>query len=64
MTGHLGEGVSPEHRRDDFMLRVFAGNFVWALLKIAERAEKNDAAVEGDVEALLRYHLGGIAQFE
>ncbi len=64
VTAHLRESVAPEHRRDDFMLRVFAGNFVAALLKIAERAEQDDGSVEDDVKALMRYHLGGIARFE
>lgn len=65
LAGHLRERVPRERLADDFMLRVFAENFLAALIKIAERANQDGGAtVADDVRALLRYHLGGIAQLE
>ncbi len=62
LAGHLRESVPRERLRDGFMLRVFAENFLAALLRIAERAGPDGASVEDDVRALVRYHLGGIAR--
>ncbi len=64
LAGHLRASIARERLKDDFMLRVFAESFVAALLRIAERAGQDGAAVEDDVLALMRYHLGGLAQFE
>jgi len=64
LAAHLRKSVPQERLADGFMLRVFAENFVAALLRIAERADRDDASVEHDVLALVRYHLGGVARFE
>jgi AcrR family transcriptional regulator len=61
---HLRESVRDEGLEDGFMLALFASNFLEAVLQIAERGNRDEGAVEQMVTVLVRYHLGGIAQFQ
>lgn len=61
---HMLESVRRERLEDGFMLGVFASNFLEGLLKIAEGTNQEAGAVEDRVAVLVRYHLGGIAEFQ
>jgi AcrR family transcriptional regulator len=63
LTRHLSESVNRTAVKDDFILRVLAGNFVNGILHIAEHYTGNVTFVTDNVSALVRYHMAGIAEF-
>lgn len=63
LTKHLSENVNHQILKDEFILRIFAGNFFEGILKIAENSTGNVTFVTDSISALVRYHMAGIAQF-
>lgn len=63
LAKHMSESVNKSILRDDFILRVFAANFIEGILKIAENATGEVAFITDNVGALVRYHMAGIAEF-
>jgi AcrR family transcriptional regulator len=61
---HVQESVRREGLADGFMVEVIAGNFLEAMLRIAEGANQRAGAVEARVAVLVRYHMGGIAELQ
>lgn len=64
LTKHMSESVNHNVLKDDFILRVFAGNFFEGILKIAENSTGKVTFITDNVSALVRYHMAGIAQFD
>ena len=63
LAKHLAESVNRAILKDQFILWVFARNFFAGLLKIAENSTGDITFVTENVNALVRYHMAGIAQF-
>jgi hypothetical protein len=63
LAKHLVESVNHTAVRDEFILRVLAGNFLNGILRIAENYTGDVTFVTDNVGALVRYHMAGIAEF-
>jgi AcrR family transcriptional regulator len=63
IAAHMKEDVDPDLLPDEFMLDVFAENFIRSILRIAERPGITEEIVRADAAALVRYHMAAIGQF-
>lgn len=63
IADHMKESVDPVILRDEFMLDVFAENFVRSILRIAERSDSSEHTVREDAATLVHYHMAAIGQF-
>lgn len=63
LAEHMYDNINHNLLKDDFILQVFASNFFAGILKIAEKSSGEIMFITGNVSALVKYHMAGIAQF-